>query len=55
MSETAQVELHYEVAGEGPPVVLVHEGIADSRMWEPQWTSFPRAASDGPLRHARLR
>ena len=41
MTETAQAELHYEVAGEGPPVVLVHEGIADSRMWEPQWTSFP--------------
>jgi 3-oxoadipate enol-lactonase len=41
VSETAQVELHYEVAGEGPPVILVHEGIADSRMWEPQWTTFP--------------
>ena len=41
VTETAQAELHYEVAGEGPPVVLVHEGIADSRMWEPQWTSFP--------------
>jgi 3-oxoadipate enol-lactonase len=41
VTETAQVELHYEVAGEGPPVVLVHAGIADSRMWEPQWTSFP--------------
>ena len=55
MTETTQAELHYEVAGEGPPVVLVHEGIADSRMWEPQWTSFPPAPSDGPLRHARLR
>jgi pimeloyl-ACP methyl ester carboxylesterase len=41
VTETAQAELHYEVAGEGPPVVLIHEGIADSRMWEPQWTSFP--------------
>jgi pimeloyl-ACP methyl ester carboxylesterase len=41
VTETAQAELHYEVAGEGPPVVLVHAGIADSRMWEPQWTSFP--------------
>jgi 3-oxoadipate enol-lactonase len=35
-----QAELQYEVAGEGSPVVLVHEGIADSRMWEPQWASF---------------
>jgi len=38
-----QTELHYEVAGEGSPVVLVHAGIADSRMWDPQWKTFPRA------------
>ncbi len=41
MTATQQAELHYEVAGAGPPVVLIHEGIADSRMWEPQWASFP--------------
>jgi len=33
-------ELYVEEAGEGPPVVLLHEGIADSRMWEPQWASY---------------
>jgi 3-oxoadipate enol-lactonase len=32
-----------EVAGEGPTVVLVHAGICDSRMWDPQWDAF-RAA-----------
>ena len=26
--------LHHEVRGEGPPVLLVHAGIADSRMWD---------------------
>jgi 3-oxoadipate enol-lactonase len=41
VTATEQAELHYEVAGEGPPVVLVHEGIADSGMWDPQWRSFP--------------
>lgn len=34
--------LYQEVAGDGPAVVLVHAGICDSRMWDPQWTSFPR-------------
>lgn len=43
MTGTDQAELHYEVAGDGPPVVLVHEGIADSRMWDPQWESLPQA------------
>lgn len=33
--------LHVEEAGAGPAVVLVHAGIADSRMWDPQWASWP--------------
>ena len=37
-----QTGLDYEVAGEGSPVVLVHAGIADSRMWDPQWEAFQR-------------
>jgi len=27
--------LHHEVRGDGPAVLLLHAGIADSRMWEP--------------------
>jgi 3-oxoadipate enol-lactonase len=34
------VALYVEVAGEGPGVALVHEGICDSRMWDPQWERF---------------
>lgn len=33
-------ELYYEVAGEGPAVVLGHAGIADCRMWDAQMTPF---------------
>jgi pimeloyl-ACP methyl ester carboxylesterase len=33
-------DLYVEQAGEGSPVVLLHEGIADSRMWEPQWAAY---------------
>ncbi len=29
--------LAYEVEGAGPAVLLIHEGIADRTMWEPQW------------------
>jgi pimeloyl-ACP methyl ester carboxylesterase len=32
--------MHHEVTGAGLAIVFLHEGIADSRMWEPQWTSF---------------
>ena len=35
------MDLHVEVAGEGAPVVLVHAGVCDSGMWDPQWASFP--------------
>jgi len=42
-SSTASVNgarLHYEVVGEGEPLVLVHAGIADSRMWDAQIEAF---------------
>lgn len=45
MSEPAVVGrtrsgLAYDTAGRGEPIVLVHAGIADRRMWDPQWASF---------------
>ncbi len=35
--------LYAEVAGEGPEIVLLHEGICDSRMWDPQWEQWSRS------------
>jgi pimeloyl-ACP methyl ester carboxylesterase len=35
--------LAYEAAGSGPDVLLMHSGISDSRMWDPQWTVLSRA------------
>jgi pimeloyl-ACP methyl ester carboxylesterase len=32
--------IHYEREGDGPPVVFLHAGIADLRMWEPQVAPF---------------
>jgi 3-oxoadipate enol-lactonase len=39
----SETELYYETAGEGTNVVFLHEGVADSRMWEPQWSAFAQA------------
>ena len=39
----AQIEgarLYYEMAGEGPTLLLVHAGITDRRMWDDQWLAF---------------
>lgn len=35
----------YDVHGEGPPVVFLHAGLTDSRLWEPQLRSFPQSHS----------
>ena len=32
--------LHHEVEGDGPPLVLLHAGGLDLRMWEPQVAAF---------------
>lgn len=40
---TAQLEgaeLYYEMGGEGPPLVLVHAGFVDRRMWDKQLPVF---------------
>lgn len=37
------MELWHEIAGKGPPVLFIHEGICDSRVWDPQWRTFPQA------------
>jgi 3-oxoadipate enol-lactonase len=34
--------IHYERSGTGFPVLLIHAGIADSRMWEPQAEAFDK-------------
>ena len=32
--------LAYEAAGDGPPALLMHSGLIDSRMWDPQWPAL---------------
>ena len=39
-AEINGAKIYYEVAGAGHPLVFVHAGIADSRMWNDQFQSF---------------
>ena len=54
---TNGLEIAYERAGEGPPLVLVHGAAVDSRTWRPQLAAladeFTVVAWDEPGRVAR--
>ncbi|HEV2580263.1 MAG TPA: alpha/beta fold hydrolase [Ktedonobacteraceae bacterium] len=39
-AELNGAKLYYEIAGAGHPLVLLHEGIADSRMYDDQFYNF---------------
>ena len=41
-AEVNGARLYYEIAGEGVPLVLVHAGIADGRMWDEQFQEFAK-------------
>jgi pimeloyl-ACP methyl ester carboxylesterase len=41
-AEIGSTKFYYEMAGEGHPLVLVHAGITDRRMWDDQFYTFAR-------------
>ena len=41
-AEIKDVQLYYEMDGEGSDLVFVHAGCADSRMWDEQFSTFAR-------------
>ncbi len=41
--EVAGSTLHYEAAGTGHPLVLIHAGVADHRMWDGPFAAFARS------------
>ena len=41
-AEVNGARLYHEIVGEGEPLVLVHAGIADGRMWDGQLGAFAR-------------
>jgi Predicted hydrolases or acyltransferases (alpha/beta hydrolase superfamily) len=36
------IRIHYEVTGEGPPILFIHELAGDFRSWEPQVRALAR-------------
>jgi len=36
-----KAQIYFESVGEGEPVVFIHAGVADSRMWDPQFAEVP--------------
>ncbi len=34
--------IYYETQGQGPPLVLIHAGFLDRRMWDPQFIHFSK-------------
>lgn len=36
----SDLPVFFEVRGEGPAVLLVHGGMMDRRMWDPQWAGL---------------
>jgi 3-oxoadipate enol-lactonase len=47
-SRLQEMKLWHEIAGDGPIVTLIHPGVCDSRVWNPQWSTFP-------LKHTTIR
>lgn len=41
-AEINGTRLHYETAGSGDPLVLIHGATLDIRMWDDQFVSFAR-------------
>ena len=33
-------KLYYEIAGQGPPLIMIHAGVADSRQWNNEFADF---------------
>lgn len=41
-AEINSARIYYELAGQGPPLVMIHAGVADSRQWSQELAHFSR-------------
>jgi pimeloyl-ACP methyl ester carboxylesterase len=40
---SGDTQIYFETAGSGPPLVFLHAGVSDLRMWDPQFDLFSRS------------
>jgi pimeloyl-ACP methyl ester carboxylesterase len=40
LADVNGARLHYETTGDGPPLVMIHAGVADHRQWNNEFTYF---------------
>jgi pimeloyl-ACP methyl ester carboxylesterase len=40
LAAVSNAQIYYETAGEGPPFVMIHAGVADSRQWNNEFAHF---------------
>lgn len=42
MAQAGDAQLYYEIAGNGPPVILLHGYVLDTRQWDRQFTELAK-------------
>ncbi len=42
LAKIGDVQIHYELAGSGQPLVMIHAGVADSRQWNNEFADFSK-------------
>lgn len=42
-ARVSNAKLYYEIAGEGQPLILIHGGNMDRRMWDQQFATFAKS------------
>jgi len=40
--DTGKCKMHYEMKGKGTPLIMIHAGMLNKQMWEPQFEEFAK-------------
>lgn len=40
--DLGKCKLHYEMKGKGTPLIMIHAGMLNKEIWEPQFNAFAK-------------